>query len=353
MPAVRERGAPTRKGHRLHYTQELRRADGSTFLAEIRTAPLRNAAGRYEGSVALVIDITARHHAETQAHLRATLLDSIGEAVAAATPDGKVVYINAATERLLGWRPGEVIGRDGPGLFAAPEASEEAARIHAARLKRKRYAGRLKMSRRDGTQFVAHLTSGPALDEHGTLVGVVAVISDETERDQRDRQLRTLELQAETLALLGAQALRQRMDLSDGATLIVTEAVEATRRLVGADRAIVLEMIEGANELQVRAASPDIEEQVVVPAGSRSFAGYITLARRVVVVDDSSYDRRFDACETPITKPTASAIGAPIFGPDGIVGVLTAESATPNRFDHGDAHFMQGMANIIGTALLP
>jgi hypothetical protein len=32
--------------------------------------------------------------------------------------------------------------------------------------------------------------------------------------------------------------------------------------------------------------------------------------------------------------------------------VLIAESTTPNRFDPGDADFIQGMANIIGTALL-
>jgi PAS domain S-box-containing protein len=279
-------------------------------------------------------------------------LDSVGEAVAAATPDAKVVYINPAAERLLGWRSAEVIGRDGREIFAAPEASEQGARIHASLLKGKRYSGEFKLSRRDGTRFVARMTSAPALDEHGTLVGLVAVLSDQTERHQHDRLMRTRELQAETLALLGAQALRQRMNPDVAAAMIVTEAVEATRRLLRADQAIMLELLAGADELQIRAASPHIDEKIVVPAGSRSFAGYVTLARKVVVVDDTKHDRRFDPCATPAAAPIESALAAPIFGPDGIVGVLTAESSTPNRFDHGDTHFIQGMANIIGTALL-
>ena len=62
--------------------------------------------------MALVDDVTDRAEAETQARFRAALLDSIGEAVAAADTDGRLVYINAAAERLFGWRARDVIGKD-------------------------------------------------------------------------------------------------------------------------------------------------------------------------------------------------------------------------------------------------
>jgi GAF domain-containing protein len=208
------------------------------------------------------------------------------------------------------------------------------------------------LSRRDGNQFLAHVTSAPALDEDGALVGLVSVVSDETERHRIDRELRTRQRQAETLALLGVQALRQRAEPTAGATPILTEAVEATRRLLDADRAVVLDLIANANELHMRAASPHIDERIVLPAGSRSFAGYTALARKVVIVENAEHEQRFDPSPMQLGGATAAAIGAPIFGPDGIVGVLIASSSTPNRFDHGDAHFIQGMANIIGTALL-
>jgi PAS domain S-box-containing protein len=352
VPAVRERTAQVRAGNRLRFTTDLRRLDGSTFLAEITTTPLLNPAGRYDGAVALVNDITARSQIEAKTHLQAALLDSVRDAVAASTLDGRIVYINAAAERLLGWRAAEAIGRYGSDLVAAPDASEEAERIYSSLVKGDRYAGTLKLLRRDGTQFVAHVTAGPAVDDQGAIVGLVAVITDETERTQLNRDSRTRELQAETLALLGAQALRQRMDPRVAATLIVIEAVEATRRVLRADHASMLDLINGTNELEVRAASPEIDERIVVPGGSRSFSGYITLARKVVIVGNTRHDRRFDACTSGDGDPAASAIGAPIFGPGGIVGVLLAESWTPNMFDQGDAHFIQGMANIVGTALL-
>jgi GAF domain-containing protein len=136
------------------------------------------------------------------------------------------------------------------------------------------------------------------------------------------------------------------------AGLVVTEAVEATRRLLDADHASMLDLNADTNELQLRAASPRSDELIVLPPGSQSFAGYITLARKVVVVDNTSHDRRFDDWAAPSGRPTGSAVGAPIFGRDGIVGVLMAESSTSNAFDQGDAQYIQSMANIIGTALL-
>jgi GAF domain-containing protein len=113
----------------------------------------------------------------------------------------------------------------------------------------------------------------------------------------------------------------------------------------------MLDLIAHAGELRLRAASPPIDEQIIVPAGSRSFPGYVVLARKAVVVDDTEYDKRFDPGAEPGAH-LASAIGAPIVGPTGIVGILIAESSTPASFDHEDVHFVQGMANIIGTAIL-
>jgi PAS domain S-box-containing protein len=352
LPVVRERTERVRAGHRVHFTQQIRRADGSTFVAEVDTTPLFNQAGRYEGSVALVSDVTARNEAATQARLRASLLDSIGEAVTAATPEGTVLYINAAAERLLGWRAAEVVGRNGRELFVAPEAADDSNRIHNSLIKGNRYSGTLMLSRRDGSRFLGRLSSGPVLDEHGKLVGLVGVMSDQSERNQIDRDIETRELQAETLALFGVQALRQRIDPSAAATMIIAGSVDATRRLLHADQVVMLDVIPDGDELRVNVASPQIDRRVAVPSGSRSFAGYVALAGRVVVVDDIRHDPRFDANDASAVDPTRSAIGAPIFGPAGIVGVITAERSRPNKFDRFDAHFIQGMANILGTALL-
>ncbi|MEY2449394.1 MAG: hypothetical protein QOH79_2870 [Acidimicrobiaceae bacterium] len=352
IPEVRERAALVRAGNPVQFTQRLRRSDGSFFWAEVSTTPLLNQAGRYEGGVALVQDVTDRNEAETQTRLRTTLLESIGEAVTASTPDGRVVYVNAAAERLFGWRAADVIGRESRDVFPAPEDAKLGAQIVAMLGKGQQYSGRYKMARLDGSQFIARLTSTPALDAHGNLVGFVGVISDRTEHDQLEQDVRTRALQAETLALLGVQVLRQRADLSVAETMIVGEAVETCRRVLHADQVTVLDVGATTDDLQIRTASPPIDAPLSIPSSSQSFAGYVTLARKMVVVDNTEHDRRFDACSTRAGASIASAVGAPIFGPDGLRGVLTAESSEPGTFDQGDGHFLQGIANIIGTALL-
>src|ERR1700676_2724485 len=78
LQPTKERGAMVKGGNRVQFTQVLRRADGSTFLAQIDTAPLINQSGQYEGAVALVRDIDVQAQEETQARFRSALLDSIG-----------------------------------------------------------------------------------------------------------------------------------------------------------------------------------------------------------------------------------------------------------------------------------
>jgi PAS domain S-box-containing protein len=343
---AKQRRAALRAGRSLHFTNTVRRSDGTSFLAEIDMNPLFDHTGHYEGAVALVNDITARADEERQARFRAALLDAIGEAVIAADPKGNLIYLNAAGERLFRLRAGDIVGKHGRSLLAVPEMAEEAGWIHKRLVDGNRHIGELRMVRADGTEFVAHFAGAPAYDQRGELLGLIAVITDETARAGLDAQRRALEAQLETLTLLGAQVLRTR----GGTEGTLTEALEGARRLLGADQVTVFEPGEGG-ELRVRAAAPPIDAPASVPPGSRSFAGYVALAHAVVVVEDACRDRRFDAAPVRKGLRVVSAIGAPVVTPDGECAVLTVESAAAGRFDRSSTHFVQGIANIIGAVL--
>jgi PAS domain S-box-containing protein len=348
LQPTKERGEMVKGGKRLQFTQVLRRADGTTFLAQIDTAPLINQSGQYEGAVALVRDIEAQTQEETRARFRSALLDSIGEAVAAADPDGKLIYVNAAAERLFGWRSVDVLGKDGRALMASQDVIEEADRVHFKLLAGKRFSGNLKLARLDRSEFVGHLKAAPAFDADGHLIGITAVISDQSEQIQLQLERQALDIQLETLAMLGVQALHQQGSSRTVGDRITIEVLDTLRRVLDADLVTVIDVVPHTNELQVRAMSPRSHDPTVLPSGSRSFAGYVALARRVVVVDNAHRDRRFEMTQTRAGFHTASAIGAPIFGPGSITGVIAAESSTPYRFDHSAGHFVQGIANVIG-----
>src|SRR5207302_182669 len=134
---------------------------------------------------------------EHQARLHAALLDAVDEAVAAATPDGTITYVNPAAERMTGWRAAELIGKSGPQLFPAPGAAELVAEGHTRLRDGASQAGELKLLRRDGTSFVAQIRAAPVLDDDGVVVGVVGVFRDMTAGRRKDRELRSRDLQAE------------------------------------------------------------------------------------------------------------------------------------------------------------
>jgi PAS domain S-box-containing protein len=350
VETIKERGRLGREGHRQRYEIRLRRADGASFLAEVSTSPLRDAAGAYKGAVAVISDVTDRSAADSDARFRTALLDAIGEAVLAARPDGTLVYANPAAEQLFGWRLAELLGQNGLQLLAAPGGSAEAMSIHSRLVSKVPHSGEITLSRRDGALFSARMTGSPVLDDRGGLVGVIGVLSDNTERHRVEAEIRTYEQQADTVALLGARALRGK---PADRTVVLIEAVEAARRVLQGDRAALLEVVPDGEELVVRVSSPHVAKPPVIPSRSRSFAGYAALAGKVVFVEDATVDRRFDLPATPGHPSLASAIAAPVFGPAGVCGVLVVIWTIPQKFSPAAVHFMQSIANVIGFALRP
>jgi PAS domain S-box-containing protein len=352
LATVRDERPLLLSGQRRQITAGLLRADGTRLLAELHATPFTTAEGRYDGAVVLVTDITERTELETQARLRGILLDSIGDAVAAADTQGTIAYVNAAAERMLGWRASDVVGRESFAALPRPDEPAERARLRDRLLEGRPYAGTLTIRRRDGRPFPAHLTATPARDEHGAVVGYVGVITDLTEPVGLGRGQPEHLRRSETVALLGARALHLSAD-DPALRGLVTEVVDATRRLLGAQHATALYLDAPANVLRAMASSPDVDEAIEVPCGSRSVPGYVTLAHRAVVVDDTQHDPRFETSPTRTGAATASAVGAPIHGPTGIVGVLIGESTTRARFTTADASFVQSMANVVGIVLRP
>jgi PAS domain S-box-containing protein len=349
IEALKEHGKLGREGHRQRYEIRMLRADSSSFLAEVSTTPLRDPTGAYKGAVAVVTDVTARSQAESDARFRTALLDSIGEAVLASRTDGTIVYANPAAERLLGWRPAELVGQNGLELLAGPGGDDDGYQIHAKLLTNLRHSGEVTLPRRDGTKVEAHLSGSPVLDAQGDVVGVIGVLSDHSERDRWEDDARAWEQQAETVALLGARALRDRQGDRER---VLTEVVEGARRVLHAEHAALMELTPDRDELVLRVAAPPMRNRTVIPAGTRSFAGYTVLAGKVVSVEDASLDRRFEIATPPgLDFAIVSAIAAPVLGPSGVLGVLIASCTTPHAFGVSAAHFMQSMANVAGTAL--
>jgi PAS domain S-box-containing protein len=139
---------------------------------------LRAAAGILSAAISRQAAEERRRAAETQYR---TLVETSPAAIVVVDLDGRVTLWNGAAEAMYGWRASEVVGRPLP-IDGADEAQVAGwgagARVTETRRLRK-----------DGTPVDVRLSLAPVHDAAGTLVGVLGVHVDETERKALEAQL--------------------------------------------------------------------------------------------------------------------------------------------------------------------
>jgi PAS domain S-box-containing protein len=108
--------ARIRRGQRVDHFQTVRlRKDGQPVEVSLTVSPVRDAEGRIIGASKIARDITEQKRLagelDAQREWFRVTLGSIGEAVIASDPQGRVTYMNRAAEDVTGWALGEAIGQ--------------------------------------------------------------------------------------------------------------------------------------------------------------------------------------------------------------------------------------------------
>ncbi len=118
----------------------------------------------------------------------AAIVESSGDAIVGASPEGTITSWNDAAERVYGWAAAEAVGRP-VSLFVpkAEAAGESFAAIHDGRAVIDHHAVHV---RRDGSQIDVFLTISPVRDADGRLAGASMIARDVTDRLELERRLR-------------------------------------------------------------------------------------------------------------------------------------------------------------------
>jgi PAS domain S-box-containing protein len=187
-----------------------RRKDGTLYTEEMTITPVRSPEGAIEHFVAVKRDVSERERSRetlrrSEEYYRA-LIENALDVVVVLNADGTYRYASPAVERILGYRPGELVGTNAFDLIH----EDDVARIRgifdpASNVPGFAASAQYRVRHRDGTWRVMEAT-GSNLVDVAAVAGIVVNARDVTERmraEEAERRLQSHLAQSEKLAAMG------------------------------------------------------------------------------------------------------------------------------------------------------
>lgn len=189
------------RGYSDIYEKEYRKKNGTIFPVEIRTFLIRNETGENEGMWAVVRDITERRRSEEEARLNSLIFKNVSEGISLlGMEDGKIKHTNSMFEKIFGYEPGEMIGKEISNLNAPTDKTPLETEMEIMDILRKsgEWHGEVKNIRKDGTPFWSY--ANVSIFDHPQYGKVVVnVHTDITERKRIQEELQIAHIKYKTL----------------------------------------------------------------------------------------------------------------------------------------------------------
>lgn len=224
IPAARRALIRHLKGEVPHLEAEvrMRHKDGRWIWVQGRaTAVERDANGRAVRVTGTAKNITHRKEAEAEisrlSQWNEMLLASAGQGIYSVDLEGRCTYLNATAARMLGYAPEEILGARQHDLFhthhmdGSPYPAEDCP-VSLTLGDGIRRESEDAFVRKNGEMFPVQLTVTP-MHEKGSIVGVVAVFEDITQRKAMEEELRRLATTDPLTGVANRRRFLQEMDM--------------------------------------------------------------------------------------------------------------------------------------------
>ncbi|MHB8770405.1 MAG: PAS domain-containing protein [Syntrophales bacterium] len=312
----------------------------------------RDEKGEAHRMVGACLDVTEQKRAE-QARQKSEerfrfVADNVGELIWEVDPAGLYRYCSAAAEKILGYSPGELVGRRHFYDLFAPDVRDVLRDAAQKAIERRQPFRNLANPnvRKDGGIVILETNGVPILDEKGTLLGYGGVDVDITERSRAEDALRRQNAYLEALheTTLG---LMRRMDLAELFQTIVVRATRFSR----ADEGWISLYEPRRDDFEYKAAIGPIAARIGMHfEPGHGIAGQIWRTNRPLLIDDyhswphRSYGAVYDA--------RRATVGIPLRSEDRLAGVLALSHYDPGRrFEADEVAMLERFAELASLAL--
>ncbi|MDB5863327.1 MAG: diguanylate cyclase [Betaproteobacteria bacterium] len=201
---------------RLEIEYRIRAKNGEwRWLQTVGRTVRRDAQGRATLMSGTHHDVTERRRAGEMLRLQELAIDAATNAILivdAQAPDFPVVHVNRAFERITGYRPDEVIGRNCRFLQREDRDQPDLERLRVAIASGTEASVLLRNYRKDGTLFWNNIRISPLRNDDGVVTHFVGIQSDVTELKQYEAELEYRANYDSLTGLANKNLLNDRLD---------------------------------------------------------------------------------------------------------------------------------------------
>jgi len=197
LPLIEAETRHRRPGERRVFEYRIIRPDDAAVRTiQVTATPEYDSQKNYRGSLGIYRDVTAEREMGQRIRLLAHTLESIDESVVICSPDDRILFVNRSWTRTYGYEEHELVGQN-ISMIRSPITPAEVAREILPATLSGGWRGELWNRRKDGTDFLAMLTTASVADDAGRLEATVGVVRDITEARAFEAELKRTKEEAE------------------------------------------------------------------------------------------------------------------------------------------------------------